>query len=243
MNQLTHSAATPIVTRLADVKRRIDLRASAAGRDAEQIKLICVSKTHPVEVLREAFDAARGTIDFGENRVQEAESKIAETSLRGAGWHLIGNLQANKARRAVKLFDVIQTLDSSDLAKRLDRLCAEEAREKLPVLIQVRLADEATKAGVEESELPALIDAVKECPRLRLMGLMTIPPFFEDAERVRPFFSRLRELRDELRARNVFENDAGELSMGMSNDYEVAIEEGATMLRVGTAIFGERAAR
>lgn len=232
-----------VAANLADVRAQIEQRAHDAGREPQQIKLICVSKTHPVEVLRKAFDAAGGEIDFGENRVQEAESKIAETSLRGAGWHLIGNLQANKARRAVKLFDVIQTLDSIDLAKRLDRLCAEEARAELPVLIQVRLADEATKAGVEESELPALVETIKECARLRLKGLMTIPPFFADAEQVRPFFRRLRELRDELRAQNVFADDAGELSMGMSHDYKVAIEEGATMIRVGTAIFGERAAR
>ncbi|MEJ7616349.1 MAG: YggS family pyridoxal phosphate-dependent enzyme [Pyrinomonadaceae bacterium] len=157
-------------------------------------------------------------------------------------WHLIGHLQSNKAKRAVKLFDVLHTLDAADLAARLDRLCEEENRRSLDVLIQVDLGgEEATKAGAKESDLPSLIASVRRCARLRLAGLMIIPPFYEDAEQVRPFFARLRELRDEWREKEAFADAHGELSMGMSNDFEVAVEEGATMVRVGTAIFGARA--
>jgi pyridoxal phosphate enzyme (YggS family) len=149
-------------------------------------------------------------------------------------------LQANKARRAVRLFDLIHSLDSRALAQRLDHLCEEEGRDDLPVLIQVDLGGEATKSGVSEDGLEELAEAVGACPRLKLAGLMTLPPFSEDVEQVRPFFRRLRELRDRLDERGSFGARRGELSMGMSHDYEVAIEEGATLVRVGTAIFGER---
>jgi pyridoxal phosphate enzyme (YggS family) len=224
--------------RLAEVRHRIDARARGAGRDPAEVKLIAVSKTHPPELLRRAI--AAGVRDLGENRVQEADAKILEIGRETVRWHLIGHLQANKARRAVLLFDLIHSLDSASLARRLDRLCQETGRDELPVLIQVDLGGEATKSGVSQKELPELIEAVGACVRLRLQGLMTLPPFFEDAELVRPFFGRLRVLRDEFRARGVFGSGEGELSMGMSHDYEVAIEEGATMVRVGTAIFGER---
>lgn len=226
--------------RLAEVRRRIQMSALAAGRDPAEVELIAVSKTHPPEVLRRAIEA--GATDLGENRVQEADAKIRELGRDYARWHLIGHLQTNKARRAVALFDVIHSLDSASLAQRLDRLCEEAGRDALPVLIQVDLGSEVTKSGVSEEELPLLVAAVGACRRLRLVGLMTLPPFFEDTELVRPFFRRLRGLRDALKSNETFGAGRGELSMGMSHDYEVAIEEGATFVRVGTAIFGERRA-
>ncbi|HYY57110.1 MAG TPA: YggS family pyridoxal phosphate-dependent enzyme [Pyrinomonadaceae bacterium] len=224
--------------RLEEVRRRIAASALRSDRAPEEITLIAVSKTHPPPVVSRAIEA--GVCDLGENRVQEADAKIAELGRAAARWHLIGHLQANKARRAVSLFDLIQSVDDRSLARRLDRLCAEEGRADLPVLVQVDLAGEAAKSGASERDLPELIRAVRACERLRLLGLMAIPPFFEDAERVRPFFRRLRELRDLHLERGDFAEGRGELSMGMSHDYEVAIEEGATMVRVGTAIFGER---
>jgi pyridoxal phosphate enzyme (YggS family) len=204
----------------------------------EEVQLIAVSKTHPPERLREAL--AAGVTDLGENRVQEADGKIEEVGRESARWHLIGHLQSNKARRAVELFDVIHSLDSIALARKLDRSCQDLQRDKLPVLIQVDLGHEATKSGVDEDELSELIEAVNSCERLSLIGLMTLPPFFDDPELTRPFFSQLRELRDRYSSRGAFARSRGELSMGMTHDFEVAIEEGATMVRVGTAIFGER---
>lgn len=217
---------------LLEVKRRIERAAEKARRNSHEIKLVAVSKTHPVETLREAIEADANV--FGENKVQEAESKIQEIGRDKTEWHLIGHLQSNKARRAVKLFDVIHTLDSIELAKRLERICIEENRLNLSVLIEVNLAGETTKSGAGEKDLPQLIDFLQSsCNHIKLNGLMTIPPFFEDAERVRPYFRRLREIRDEHLPN-------GALSMGMSHDFELAIEEGATIIRVGTAIFGDR---
>jgi hypothetical protein len=181
-----------------------------------------------------------GITDFGENRVQEAEVKIAELGRTAARWHLVGHLQANKARRAVGLFDVIHSLDSAALAERLDRLCVAEGREQLQVLIQIDLGGEETKTGIDPGKLPELLDTLDDCQRLRLTGLMTLPPYFENPDCARPYFKTLRELRDQLQLQRRFGEGAGELSMGMSHDFEVAIEEGATMVRVGTAIFGER---
>ncbi len=224
--------------RLNSVRKRIEKAAQGCNRASEEITLIAVTKTHPSAMIRDA--ASLGLTDFGENRVQEAESKIPEIGLEGVRWHLIGHLQANKARRAVKLFDIIHTIDSISLAKRVERLCAEESIEKLRVFIQVDLGWEETKSGISENDLDDLAVVVEECARLELVGLMTLPPFFEDPELVRPFFSKLRELRNQLIARGHFAGSRGELSMGMSHDFEVAIEEGATMIRVGTAIFGER---
>lgn len=225
-------------TRLAKVRGRIADAARRSGRVPEDITLVAVSKTHPSNVARQVIDL--GVTDLGENRVQEAEAKIPEVGEAKVRWHLIGHLQANKARRAVKLFDVIHSLDSVSLALRLERSCIEEARADLPVLIQVDLAGEETKSGVAVADLPGLVSAVNDCSRLKLLGLMVLPPFFEDIERVRPFFQRLRELRDEFQAGGQFGEARGELSMGMTNDFEVAIEEGATIVRIGTAIFGER---
>jgi PLP dependent protein len=216
---------------LAAVTNRIEQAAQRAGRNPNEIKLVSVSKTHPTEVLQNAIDA--GATVFGENKVQEAEGKIESIGRENIEWHLIGHLQSNKARKAVKLFDVIHTLDSIELAERLERICIEENRESLSVLIEVDLAREATKNGVSESDLPKLIEFLQNCERLRLSGLMVIPPFFKDTEIVRPFFKKLREIRDKLLP-------DGALSMGMSHDFEIAIEEGATIVRVGTAIFGAR---
>jgi pyridoxal phosphate enzyme (YggS family) len=224
--------------RLQAVRRRIEDCARQTNRLQQEITLVAVSKTHPAEMVRRAI--AAGIADFGENRVQEAEPKIAEVGRHAARWHLIGHLQSNKARRAVELFDVIHSLDSIELAQKLDRLCVEAGRNELPVLIQVDLGHEATKSGADEAQLLPLAQIVGECERLRLAGLMTLPPFFEDAELARPFFRKLRELRDQLASQGLFGDRLGELSMGMTNDYEVAIEEGATIVRIGTAIFGER---
>ena len=224
--------------RIRNVLRRIETAAERSDRDSKDISLIAIGKTHPKSILQAAIEA--GITDLGENRIQEAEEKIVALGRHAARWHLVGHLQTNKAKRAVSLFDFIHSLDSISLARRLDRFCLEENRMALPVLIQVSLAGEDTKSGVPESDLPELAAAVNDCPRLRLSGLMTLPPFFEEPEDVRPFFRKLRGLRDQMDADGSFGNKRGELSMGMSHDFEVAIEEGATMVRVGTAIFGER---
>lgn len=224
--------------RLEAVRRNIDGCARRAGRSSKEITLVAVSKTHPPEIIRAAI--AAGVTDLGENRVQEADGKVGEVGRNAARWHLIGHLQSNKARRAVELFDVIHSLDSAALARRLERMCVELNRDELPLMIQVDLGHEPTKTGAVEHDVPEIVEAVRESGRLRLVGLMTVPPFFDDLERVRPYFRRLREIRDELNASKAFGDRPGELSMGMTHDYEVAIEEGATMLRVGTAIFGER---
>ena len=230
-----------LAARLTAVRERIAAAANSCGRDPDEVKLIAISKTHPTSVIRTVIEL--GASDLGENRVQEAEGKIAEIGREHVRWHLVGHLQANKARRAVNLFEVIHSLDSLDLAQRLDRLCAEEGREKLSVLIQVDLGQEETKSGIDESELTHMVEGLKSLTHLELIGLMTLPPFFDDTEQSRPFFRRLRELRDELESRGAFGNRKGELSMGMTHDFEIAIQEGATMVRIGTAIFGERVPR
>jgi pyridoxal phosphate enzyme (YggS family) len=219
-----------LAARFADVKSRINNSVQRSGRDPREVRLIAISKTHPPRLVR----------SLGENRVQEADEKIRAVGRNDVRWHLVGHLQANKARRAVNLFDVIHSLDSIDLARRLDRLCSEAGKQSLSLLIQVDLGHEQTKSGIAESELPLLAESVRGLDRLELIGLMTLPPFFDDPEQARPYFRRLRELRDELAREGLFGERAGELSMGMTNDFEVAIEEGATMVRVGTAIFGER---
>ncbi|MGI8811165.1 MAG: YggS family pyridoxal phosphate-dependent enzyme [Pyrinomonadaceae bacterium] len=223
---------------LADVRDRIVAAAERAGRDASEVKLVAVSKTHPAETLLAAIDAGAGVL--GENKVQEAEPKINEIGRVVAEWHLIGHLQSNKARKAVQLFDVIQSVDSLELARRLERICIEENRPSLSVFVQVDLAGEETKSGISENDLGPLVEFLMGCHRLKFDGLMVLPPFFEDTDEARPFFRRLREIRDRLRAENLFANATGELSMGMSYDFEAAVEEGATVVRVGTAIFGER---
>jgi pyridoxal phosphate enzyme (YggS family) len=222
---------------LLRIQERIATAAARAGRRAEEITLIAVSKTHPASAIHEAYEA--GVRHFGENRVQEWEGKRTGTEGLAATWHLIGHLQSNKAARAAKLFHSIDSVDDFAIAQRLERARAEaDDSDKLRVLIEVRVAPEETKSGVEISQLAALAEKFAELPRLELAGLMCIPPFLEDAEGVRRYFRRLRELREDLTKKLGLGLPV--LSMGMSHDFEVAIEEGATEVRVGTAIFGVR---
>jgi len=229
---------TDIHANLEGIRQRIEKAATRSGRSASDVTLVAVSKTHPVFVLREALGA--GCAVLGENRVQEAEDKIIELGRDAAEWHLIGHLQSNKARKAAQLFDVIHSVDSIELARRLERICVEQGRTDLRVMVQVDLAGEQTKSGIDENGLTELAAFLKSCECLRFSGLMILPPFFDNAEATRPFFRRLREIRDRLASEGAFGDGRGELSMGMSHDFEVAIEEGATMVRVGTAIFGSR---
>ncbi len=212
---------------LARVEERIARAAARAGRRRDQITLIGVSKVMPAAAIREAYEA--GVRHFGENYVQEFAGKRPELGdLPGAVFHMIGHLQSNKAQVAAGLFDVIQTVDKLKLARKLH-----EAGKALPVLIEVKLSEEeANKTGASEEELPALVEAVRGLAGLELRGLMVIPPWTEKGEESRPYFRRLREWGERLGLPG--------LSMGMSNDFEVAIEEGATLVRVGTAIFGPR---
>lgn len=230
---------TMLKENVARIQERIAKAAARAGRRADEITLIAVSKTHPESAIREAYEA--GLRHFGENRVQEWEGKRAGTEGLAASWHLIGHLQSNKAARAARLFHSVDSVDDVGLAQRLDRARAEAGiTGKLRVLIEVRIAQEETKSGMEIKELASAVEKIAEMPRLQLQGLMCIPPFLDDAEQVRPFFRRLRELRDGLTVKLGLELPV--LSMGMSHDFEVAIEEGATEVRVGTALFGTRGA-
>ena len=213
---------------LEQVMARIERACGRAGRRPEDVLLIAVSKTVEAERIRSAVEA--GVRALGENRVQEARDKVAALG-RPVPWHLIGPLQTNKARDAVRLFDCIHSVDRLELARELDRRARAEAR-VVDALVEVNVGEEPQKAGVVPAELKALVDAVRGLPGLRVRGLMAIPPAAPDPEATRPHFRRLRELRDELGLEH--------LSMGMSADYETAIEEGATMVRVGTAIFGPR---
>jgi pyridoxal phosphate enzyme (YggS family) len=226
-----------IADRVAAVRERIRRAAARAGRSPDDVVLVAVTKTQPPEVVREAF--AAGLRDFGENRVQEAEGKVlALADLRTAiRWHLVGHLQSNKARKAVPLFDLVHSLDDADLGRRLDSIGAAEAR-VVRTLVQVDLAGEGTKSGLLEGSLLPTLEALRGLPSLRVEGLMVLPPFAEDPEQTRPYFRRLRELRDRARAGSLL--SGSDLSMGMSHDFEVAIEEGATHVRVGTELFGER---
>jgi len=222
---------------LRRIEERIVAAASRVGRRAEEITLIAVSKTHPANAIREAYEA--GVRNFGENRVQEWEGKRAGTEGLAATWHLIGHLQSNKAARAARLFHSVDSVDDVSLAVRLDRARAEAGiTGKLRILIEVRVAPEETKSGVEISDLAALAERCGELLHLHLAGLMCIPPFLNDPEQVRPYFRRLRELREDLAAKLGISLPV--LSMGMSHDFEIAIEEGATEVRVGTALFGVR---
>ena len=219
------------------VQERIARAAERAGRRAEEITLIGVSKTHPANAIREAYEA--GVRHFGENRVQEWEEKRAGTEGLAATWHLIGHLQSNKAARAARLFHSVDSVDDFGIAQRMDRARVEAGfNGKLRVLIEVRVAEEETKSGVESKDLFALAEKALDWPHLELAGLMCIPPFLKAAEKVRPYFRGLRKLRDDVARRLSLELPV--LSMGMSHDFEVAIEEGATEVRIGTALFGER---
>ena len=226
-----------VLARLADVRDRIARAADRAGRDPSSITLIAVSKTFGADAVRAA--AVAGQIDFGENRVQEAETKRAGTRDLKIVWHLIGHLQSNKAKKAATAFDVIHSIDSADLVTKLDAAAAAERR-RITLLAQADLAHEATKHGAAEEDLLPLFQAAAGCSAVRMAGLMIIPPAVENPGDARPWFRRLREVRDRLIAQGVDRHQLTELSMGMSHDYEIAIEEGATMVRVGTAIFGPR---
>lgn len=223
--------------RLARVRERIADAAGRAGRKPEDVRLIAVSKTHPIDAVRAAAEA--GQIDFGENKVQEALQKIAQSADMSIRWHLIGHLQSNKARKAAAAVGAIHAIDSVDLLKRVDQGALEAGR-TVDVLIQVDLALEDTKYGAPVDVVPAIVKAAEGCTAARLTGLMLLPPLAENPEDARPWFARLRALRDELVEAGSPADRLRELSMGMSHDFEVAIAEGATMVRVGTAIFGER---
>jgi pyridoxal phosphate enzyme (YggS family) len=224
-----------VAENLAQVRERIARAASRAGRSTEEITIVAVSKTFPPEAIRAAYDA--GLRHFGENRVQEFEAKQPKVADVDATWHFIGHLQSNKARRAANLFNRIDSVDGLALGQKLDAAAAAENK-RLPILIEVHLGGEESKSGVAEAEAPALAESFLLLPNLELRGLMAVPPYFDDAERARPYFRRLRELRDDLSRR--INRPLPVLSMGMSHDFEVAIEEGATEIRLGAALFGER---
>jgi pyridoxal phosphate enzyme (YggS family) len=226
-----------IADRLAGVRGRVAAAARSAGRDPSSIRLVAVSKTFPIDAIREAY--AAGQREFGENRVQEALEKIAACRDLEIRWHLLGHLQTNKAKKAAPAFSTIHSVDSVELLQKIDAAAADTGRAP-ELLIQVDLASEATKFGVPPSDVPRLFDAAVRCHAARVAGLMTLPPIPESPEDARPWFRRLRELRDEWRAAGVPRSMLAELSMGMSGDFEVAIEEGSTMVRIGTAIFGSR---
>lgn len=229
---------TVIAENIRSIVQRISKAASACGRSADDVVLLAVSKNFPVESISRAV--AAGLRRFGENRIQEAEGKIPSLmKFRGLEWHLVGHLQSNKARRAAQLFDVIHSLDSLKLAYRLDNASL-EAGKVLSVLLQVNLEHEETKFGADRDQIRDLVEAVSKLKNLCLNGLMAIPPFFEDSEKARPYFAQLRELRDSLESEQPGCLGRQELSMGMTQDFETAIQEGATIVRIGTAIFGRR---
>lgn len=255
-----------IAENLARIQERMAVAAQRAGRKPGDVTLVAVTKTVPAETIREAH--AAGQRHFGENRVQEWEGKFpAVADLTDAVWHLVGHLQSNKARRSITLFHSIDSVDSLSLAQRIDRALGEHLRPprsaaaqaraaitgeagvplaarrgpagtRLPILLEVRLAPEETKSGIEPDALPHILEGILALPNLAVRGLMCVPPLLPDAQQVRPYFKRLREIRDGLSPK--FGKPLPELSMGMSHDFEVAIEEGATQVRVGSALFGSR---
>jgi len=222
---------------VARVLERIAAACRRCGRRPEEVKLLAVSKNFPAERIRVAYEAGLG--EFGENRVQEAEAKRPALSDLNITWHLVGHLQTNKARTARELFHWVHSVDSFRLAQKLEQAAAPSGG-RLPVLLEVNLGGEESKAGAGEKEIIPLAEQVSQLATLELRGLMVIPPFFDDSEQVRPYFRRLRELAREIDARYIPRVSMREISMGMSHDFEVAIEEGATIIRVGTAIFGAR---
>ena len=223
---------------LLRMQERIAEAAHRAGRRAEDVTLIAISKTHPAEAIRAAYEA--GLRHFGENRVQEWDGKRGGVEDLSATWHLVGHLQSNKAARAASMFHAIDSVDDLALAQRLDRARNESlAARKLRILLEVQIANEAAKSGAQMDQVLALAEKLMGFTHLDLAGLMCIPPFLEDAEEVRPYFRQLRELRDRVAQQT--RHRLPVLSMGMSHDFSVAIEEGATEVRIGTAIFGERA--
>ena len=236
---MSAASAQQIAARRAEVLGRIARAAERAGRDPRAVALLAVTKTHPAGVVRQAAQA--GLTRFGENRVAEATAKIAGLAGQWPGleWRLIGPLQTNKAKPALQYFSVIESLDRERLAARLEGLLAAEGR-RLPVLLEVNLGAEETKSGAPPEEIEALASSALASPHLDVRGLMAVPPFTEDPEGARPYFRRLREIRDRLADR--FGKPFPELSMGMSHDFAVAVEEGSTQVRLGTALFGPRPA-
>ena len=226
-----------IAHQLTEVRERIAAAARSAGRDPSSVRLVAVSKTFPIDAVREAWLA--GQRDFGENRVQEGLQKIAASADLDIRWHLLGHLQTNKTRKAAAAFSTIQSVDSIELLEKIDRAAA-EAGAKPELLVQVDLAREATKFGAPPDEARRILDAAATCEAARVTGLMTLPPLPDTPEEARPWFRQLRELRDRWQAGGVPAAMLAELSMGMSGDFEVAVQEGATIVRVGTAIFGSR---
>ena len=224
-----------IARNLAGLQETIQARAIASCRDPSEIQLLAVSKTFPPDTVKQAFQA--GQRSFGENRIQEAEQKIPPLNELQIEWHLIGHLQSNKARKAVELFDVIQTVDSQKIARRISRM-AEEAGKAQKIYLQVNIGQEQQKFGILPQQTERLCEVIDSLPGLDLLGLMAIPPYHQDPERSRPHFRRLAQLLSSLNSQR--SQPLGGLSMGMSHDFQVAIEEGATLLRVGTAIFGPR---
>lgn len=226
--------------RISSVYKRITYAALRAGRNPEEIKLIAVTKSHGIDKIKEA--AQLGLRIFGENRVQEAKDKIEDLKeffnkwRMNIEWHMIGHLQSNKVKDAVRLFELIHSVDSEKLASMIDRE-AEKIGKVQRILIQVKLSDEESKFGIKPEDTEKLIEFCSKLSNIKLEGLMTIPPYFENPEDVRPYFKKLRQMKEELVQKGYF---LRELSMGMSHDFEVAIEEGATMVRIGTALFGER---
>jgi pyridoxal phosphate enzyme (YggS family) len=227
-----------VAARLAGVRARIDAAARGAGRDPSSVRLVAVSKTFPIDAVREAY--AAGHRDFGENRVQEALEKIAASADLALRWHLLGHLQTNKARKAAAAFAMIQSLDNVELLRRLDAVAAETGHTP-ELLVQVDLAGEATKYGARPEEVPTIFEAAASCVAARVVGIMTLPPIPETPEDARPWFRRLQDLRQGWLSAGVPPGMLREVSMGMSGDFEVAVQEGATIVRVGTAIFGSRA--
>jgi len=229
-----------IAANIARIRERISQAAARAGRSADSVILMTVSKTVEVERILEAYTA--GIRVFGENRVQEfAEKAAAVKDLAQAEWHLIGHLQSNKANRAAELFQAVDSVDSLRLAQKLNQ-SAQQSGKILPVLIEINVGGEQSKSGVSPSspELEEILEGLADLSHIQVRGLMTIPPFTEDPQGARPYFGMLTELRDKIAARRLLRIQMDVLSMGMSHDFEVAIEEGSTCIRVGTAIFGER---
>lgn len=228
---------TDIAYRLKGVRDRIADAARRSGRSPSSVRLVAVSKTFPIDAVRAA--AADGQVDFGENKVQEGASKILAAGALPLRWHLIGHLQSNKAKKAAGCFDAIHSIDSVELLRKVDEGAA-ASRRRVDVLIQVDLAREPTKHGAPELEVPSIIEAALACTWARLTGFMMLPPAVDEPDLARPYFAALRDLRDRFVRSGVPGEALAELSMGMSHDFEVAVEEGATMVRVGSAIFGDR---
>jgi pyridoxal phosphate enzyme (YggS family) len=226
-----------VIERFNRIRGRIRQAAERAGRDPATVRLVAVSKTKPVEMMREAV--AAGAAVFGENYIQEAREKHAALADLGLEWHFIGHLQSNKAKYAVKLFDLIHSVDTVKLAREIDRQAAKIGRIQ-PILLQVNISREPTKSGIDPQDLPALAADVARLPNLSVKGLMTMPPFFDDPDRARPFFRSLHRLSLDVLDLSIPNISMAELSMGMTGDFEAAVEEGATLVRIGTALFGPR---